>query len=106
MADDIDMFDGAIRHQQPMFKIKIFSSLRSTLDCLFHGDRVFRMSPLENKFHGRSRRSFVLVYPKGFFRPDDLACSDPPAETPGMTEPLSFRQIRLALPKRSLGQPS
>jgi hypothetical protein len=39
-----------------------------------------------------------------FGQVSDLARGDPPAETPGMTEPLSFRQIRLASSKLNLGQ--
>ena len=62
----MDICDGTIRHQQPIFKIKILPILRRALDCLFHEGRVFRMNPLENKFNGRFRRSVVLKDSKGF----------------------------------------
>ena len=63
----MNMLDEAIRHQQSVFKIKIFSILRCALDYLFYEGRVFRMNPLANKFHGRFRRSVVLEDSKGFF---------------------------------------
>src|SRR6266850_5867137 len=53
MSHNVDMFDGTIRHQQPMFKIEVLPILRRALDYLFHKGRVFRMEPLESKFHGR-----------------------------------------------------
>jgi hypothetical protein len=61
------------------------------------------MDPLENKFDVGYRRSVVLEDSKGFLGPDDLAGRDSPAETPRMTEPLSFRQVRFASP---LGTPT
>src|SRR5262245_30151945 len=37
MCDNMDMFDGTIRHQQSMFKFKIIiPTLRHTLDYLFY----------------------------------------------------------------------
>jgi len=62
------------------------------------------MYPLENKLEGWFRCSIVSEYPKRFSRPDDLAGGDPPTEAPGITEPLSFRRIRLASSKLDLGQ--
>src|SRR5712671_5839556 len=57
------------------------------------------MNPLEKQFQGRFSGSVVLEDSKGFFRPDDFAGGNPPAEAPGMTEPLSFSQIGLAAPQ-------
>src|SRR5258705_4291445 len=84
MSHNMDIFDGTIRHQQALLKIKILPVPRRANDCLFHQGRVFRMNPLENKFHGGFRRSIVLEDSKGFFRPDDVAGGGPPAETPGV----------------------
>ncbi len=42
----MEMFDGAIRHQQAIFMFKILPILRRTFDCLFHERRVFRMKTL------------------------------------------------------------
>ena len=56
----MDILDGTIWHQQSMFKIKVHPILRSPLDCLFHERHVFRMNPLENKFHLRRRGPVVL----------------------------------------------
>ena len=81
MSHYVDKFDGAIRHQQAMFKIKIFPILRRPIDGLLHESCVFRMNPLENKFHGRFRCSVVLENSKGFFGPDDVAGRNPPAKT-------------------------
>src|SRR3984893_16455258 len=76
--------------------LKILSILRRPLNCLFRQGRFFRMNPLKNKFPRRYRRSVVLEDSKGFLGPEDLAGGGPPAEAPRMTEPLSFRQVRLA----------
>src|SRR2546427_2990148 len=40
-----------------IFMFKILSILRRALDGLFHEGRVFRMNPLEKKFHSRFRCS-------------------------------------------------
>ena len=74
-----------------MFKIKTLPILRRTLDSLFYEAYVFRMNPLENKFHGRLHRSIELEDSKGFLGPDDLACGRVPTEAPRVTELLSFR---------------
>src|SRR5713101_7607613 len=66
MSHNMDIFDRTIRHHQAIFMIKIPPILRGALDGLFHKGRVFRMNPLENKFHGRYRRSVVLEDSKGF----------------------------------------
>jgi len=62
----MDIFDGTIRHQQSMSKIKILPIMRRALDFFVSRGRVFRMNPFENKFQGRSRRSVVLEDSKGF----------------------------------------
>jgi hypothetical protein len=36
MSHDAEIFDGTIRRQQAMFKIKILPILRGALDGLFH----------------------------------------------------------------------
>src|ERR1700733_1424955 len=66
MSHHMDVFDGTIRHQQAMFKIKILPMLRRPFDCLLHEPRVFRMNPLENKFYAGFRRSVVLEDSKSF----------------------------------------
>jgi len=66
MSHNVDMFDGTIGHQQAIFMFKILSILRRALDGLFHEGRVFRMNPLEKKFHSRFRCSVVLEDSKGF----------------------------------------
>src|SRR6266436_1976607 len=66
MSHNVDMFDGTIRHQQAMFKIKILPILRRSPDGLSHEGCVFRMNSLEYKFHGRFRQSIVLEDSKGF----------------------------------------
>jgi len=62
----MDIFGGAIRHQQPIFLFKILPILRRTLHCLLHERCVVRMNPLENHFNGRRRSLLVLEDPKGF----------------------------------------
>src|SRR5216683_1283741 len=103
MSHDVDAFDRASWHYQPIFMLKILPILRRALDRLFHQGHVFRMDPLKKKLRGRLRRLIVLEDSKGFFRPDELAGGGPPAEAPGMTEPLSFRQVGGASP---LGAPA
>src|SRR5882762_4011907 len=96
MSYDVDIFDGAIRHHQAIFMLKILPILRRTLDGLFHLGRVFRMNTLEHTFHGRCRGSVVLEDSVGFLRPDDLGGENSPAEASCMTEPLRFRQVGFA----------
>jgi hypothetical protein len=62
----MDMFDGAIQHQQAIFMFKTRPSLRRSLDCLFYDGGVFRMNPLENEFYRWCRGSGVLEDSKGF----------------------------------------
>src|SRR5262249_24730995 len=67
MSDNMDMFDGTIRHQQSIFKFNlILPPLRHTLDYLFYKGDVFRMNPLENEIHGRFPRPVVLEHSKTF----------------------------------------
>jgi hypothetical protein len=91
MSHNMDVFDGAIRHHQAIFMLKILPILRRSLNRLFHQGCVVRMNPLEDKFEGWYRRSVVLKDPKGFLGPEDLTGGEPPAEAPRMTEPLRFR---------------
>src|ERR1700730_4806235 len=102
MSYDVDIFDGAIRHHQAVFMLKILSILRRTLDCLFHLGRVFRMNTLDQTFHRRCRVSVELENTIGFLRPDDLAGGNSPAKASGVTEPLRFRQVRLLALLRTL----
>src|SRR6266478_6063837 len=95
MSYDAEIFDGAIRHHQATFMLKVLPILRRALDGLFHLGRVFRMNTLEYTFHGWCRGSVVLEDSIGFLRPDDLAGGNSPAKASGVTEPLRFRQVRL-----------
>src|SRR5580700_6660525 len=99
MSHNMDMFDGAIRHQQAMFKFKILPIPRRAFDCLSHEGGVFRMNPLENELHSRCRVSVVLEDSKGFLCPDDLAGERSPAEASRMTELLGLSQICLTAPQ-------
>src|SRR5258706_5109362 len=65
MSNNMEMFDGTIRHPQTIFMLKILAILRRAFDRLFHEGRVLRMNPLEDKFHGRSRRRVILKDSKG-----------------------------------------
>src|SRR5882762_3577246 len=85
MSHNVDIFDGTIRHQQTMFKIKILPTLRRAPDGLSHEGCVFRMNPLDDLFHARFHRSVVLEDSKGFFGPDDLAGGNLPAKTARVT---------------------
>ena len=66
MSHNMDMFDGAIWHQQPMLNTKVLPIPQRDLDCLPYEGRVLGMNPLENKLHGRFRRLLVLEDSKGF----------------------------------------
>ena len=96
MSHHIDVLDRAIRHHQAIFMLKIPSILRRALDGLSHQGRVVRMNPLEDELDGGCRRAVVLEDAKRFVGPADLAGGGPPTEAPRMTEPLRFRQVRLA----------
>src|SRR5882724_11987086 len=77
---------------------KVLPIHRRTLDRLLHVDRVFRMNPIENKFHGRFRRSVILEDPKGFLGPADLTGRNAPAKAAG-----AFRPVRSAGPRKPFG---
>src|SRR5260221_515539 len=66
MSHHVYMFEGTIRHQQATLILKILPILPSPLDGLFHTRRVFRMKPLESKFHRRLHRSVVSEDSKCF----------------------------------------
>ncbi len=93
---DVDIFDGAIRHHQAIFMLKILPALRRPLNGLFHQGGVFRVHTLEHEFHRRGGRSIVMKDSIGFLRPDDFAGRNFPAKASGVTEPLRFRQVCLA----------
>src|SRR5213593_3874389 len=95
MSHNVEMFDGGIRHQPSIFKIKILPLLRRALDYVFYLGSVFGMNALEHIFHGRCRGSVVLEDSIGFVRPNDLAGGNSPAKTSRVAEPLRFRQVRL-----------
>src|SRR5437667_5057369 len=57
MSHNVEMFDGGIRHQPSIFKIKIVSLLRRALDYVFYLGSVFGMNALEHIFHGGCRVS-------------------------------------------------
>src|SRR6266436_4752328 len=91
MSHNVDMFDGTIRHQQAMLKIKILSILRSAPDGLSHKSCVFRMNPLEDLFDARFHGSVVLEDSIGFFGPVDFSGGNPPAKTARVAQSLRFR---------------
>src|SRR5438309_11668420 len=76
--------------------LKIPSILRRAHDGLSHQGRVVRMNPLEDELDGGCRRAVALEDAKRFVGPGDLAGGAPPTEAPRMTQPLRFRQARLA----------
>src|ERR1700739_733969 len=90
------MLDGTIRHQQAMFKIKGLPIPCCLIERFLDKGSVLRMCSLQYDFHGRFVGWVVFENSKRFLCPDDLASGNPPAEAPRMTEPLSFRQVRLA----------
>ena len=94
-SHDVDVPDGAIRHQQSMLEIDVLPRLRP-VDRLLHPGSVFRVNPLEDAFDGRCGRAVVLEDSKGLVRPDDLAGGRLPPEASRMAEPLRFREVRLA----------
>src|ERR1700756_4307416 len=60
---------------------------------------VIRMNALKHQVDRRLDRPVDSKYPIGFFRPNDVAADDPPAEAPRPTESLSSGQISLASPQ-------
>ena len=95
-SHDVDVPDGAIRHQQSMLEIDVLPRLRRPVDRLLHPGSVFGVNPLEDAFDGRCGRAVVLEDSKGLVRPDDLAGGRLPPEASRMAEPLRFREVRLA----------
>src|SRR5262249_51944535 len=69
MTYDSDVFDGIIRHQQPMIEIKSLPFLRDAIDYTPDQRSVFRMSSLEYEFQCRFVTWVVFKYSIGFLRP-------------------------------------
>ena len=55
-SDGVNVFRRAIRHQQSIFMVELFSVARPAIDGLLHGSAIFRMGALDNKLQGRFRR--------------------------------------------------
>ena len=49
MGHHVEMFNGIIWKQQPMFKIQVYSVARGALDGLLHIGKIFRMDPVEHE---------------------------------------------------------
>ena len=90
-----DMLNRSIRHQQSMFKADILPILRRTLDFLSHEGYIFRMGPLQNKFHIRLHAWVALEDAKGFLRPADFPGLNIPPEAAGVAHSLPLDQISL-----------
>src|SRR3989442_8816161 len=90
MSHNMEMFDGGIRHQPSIFKIKILPLLRRALDYVLYLGSVFGMNALEHIFHRRCRVSVVPKNSIGFLGPDDLPGGNSPAKTSRVPAPWAF----------------
>ena len=52
----MDIFHGAIRHQQSILVVKVFSVDGSEVNCSLYGSAVVRMGSLDDKFQIWFRR--------------------------------------------------
>src|SRR5206468_2401095 len=93
------MFDDTIRHQQSMPEIQVRSVARCAINYLLHESAVLRRDPVQHQIQIGLHRSVVPKDAISFFRPDDFARRDIPAETARQAQSLRFRQIGLASPQ-------
>src|SRR5271165_4095466 len=88
-----DVLDRTIRQQQSMLKAYILPILRRTLDFPLHKGNIFRMGPLQNKFHIRLHAWVAFEDAKGFLRPTDFPGLNIPTEAAGVAHSLPFGQV-------------
>ena len=85
MSHHMDVFEGAIRHQQSMFNIKIVPLLRRALEGLLHAGHVIRVGSCEYPFDRGYHRWVVVEDAKGFLGPEEFSGGNMPAETARQT---------------------
>jgi hypothetical protein len=90
------MLDSAAGHLQAMLKIKTLAISRSAISCLQYKIAILRRNVGEDKFQARFCAEIALEDPKRLVGPEYFTARDPPAKAAGMTEPLSFGQVRFA----------
>jgi hypothetical protein len=60
VRNGVEVFHGAIRHQQSIFMVEILAATGSLFEGPLHGGAIFSVGALEKKLQARFRRSVVL----------------------------------------------
>ena len=104
MRHDVMKADRAIRQNDSMLEIDVTFLAHDRIGLLQERHAIVRMNALANDFLERNRRSrLVRKNTEHLVRPEDLARNFVLRPTPGMREPLTFREITFAASRA--GQP-
>src|SRR5579864_4112944 len=98
MADGVDVFGRGVREKDSEFDFVIRLSVGRSVDCPFPLGAILRMNALQKLF--KSRRAIFRIEAKNavpfFGQMQGFASRYRTGPTPGVREPLRFRQITLA----------
>ena len=94
----MDVFDRAIRHQQPMLVVEILSAAGCTFDRLLDASPILRMSAIKDVFKGDRTRLVISKDPEEFLGADAFVSNDIPDEAAGLAHSLCFDQFGFASP--------
>jgi len=83
MRNNVDVFDGAVRHQEPVLDLPIVPVTRHPLEQALEKPAIIRMGSFDDKIEGGRRFWIALKNAKGLGLPADLAGADGPAEASG-----------------------
>src|ERR1700674_4952320 len=96
MTYNSNVLPRAIRHQQPMFKIKSLPITCCLIERFLDERSVLGMGSLQYDLHCRFAGWIEFQNSKRFVLPDDMSTGNAPAETAGVAQLLRFSQIGLA----------
>src|ERR1700692_269090 len=101
MADGVNVFDRAARkkYSEVYFVIPLF--IYCSIDCPLPLGPILRMNALQSFFPARDALGWIVaLYPIPFLgQVQAVSSRHPPPPTPGVREPLRFRQVRPLTPQ-------
>src|SRR4029077_6850810 len=103
MGNDVDVLDGAVRHQEPMLDLPIVPVARHAVEQALEKPAIVGMGSLDNEIDDGRDARIALENAIGLGRPADFAGVDPPTEASRKAQPLGFREIGLVSPQGTLG---
>ena len=96
---DLEMLDGAVRKQEPVFEGEVLAVADRELRRLLEEREIRRVHPLADHLHRWPDGRIEPVDPVGLLRPDDCARRGAPRKAAGEAQALRLRQMGLAPPQ-------